>query len=404
MFLFYCLYINLGVQHRVQFAEPVITSCVDSIGTPPTQEDESKETPDASTSFTEACSQASAGNSTRHQEEDLKSLFGAMHNTPSFDSASIGSKENNSNSHAAEGAALMEMIKDGKMDYDYISSEAADAENNLTPQEQHTNESAARSAAINLAHEVESKAGFHTAATFPPQPNYAQYPPPPNLSAPWPPAPTVIYQVSQTNINVQVNQHSDTNTVNQVDLSKVENNSTINCVDVSNITNNNTIIRDATSNTINHIDVTKVNSNKPTNLIDVLTDCANSNSALLTPLLDTPHNQNLAKDESAKLQLSSPKKSQIRFCPRDGQERDHTKNIALKAMHEGGAKGRMQKQQSISAQKKREQIKEVRKRRDIEMRSEAKANQEQHSERHSRRVRSDQADDGQSKYFRVQES
>ena len=139
-------------------------------------------------------------------------------------------------------------------------------------------------------------------------------------------------------------------------------------------------------------------------LIASTADCANSNSALLTPLLDTPHNQNLAKDESAKLQLSSPKKSQIRFCPRDGQERDHTKNIALKAMHEGGAKGRMQKQQSISAQKKREQIKEVRKRRDIEMRSEAKANQEQHSERHSRRVRSDQADDGQSKYFRVQES
>jgi hypothetical protein len=396
LFIFYC---NKIGEQRVRFAEPVSDFASEQnvavppskydTGNPPTQEDESKETANAST---EAGSQTSASCSNDHQKEDLdKSLYNAMRSTPSFDSASIGSKENTNNTRAAEEATLEDLIKDGKMDYDYISTEATGAEGtNLTPQEQQANESAATSAASNLAHEGESKAGFHTTATYPLC--YAQYPPLPNPSSPWPWTPTVIYQFAQTNINVQVNQQANNNTVNQVDLSTtnhVDYTSTINHVDVSNITNNNTVNQDATSNTINHIDVANV------------TNGNSINPALLTPLPDTPCN---SKDVPARSLVASPRKSQIRFCPRSGQERDLAKNGIVKAMHLEGAKGRVQDQRDISAQKKREQIGAIRKRRDIEMRSEAEANKKLYSERHSRRVRSDQADDGQSKYSKVEES
>jgi hypothetical protein len=287
-----------------------------------------------------------------------------------------------------------DMIKAGKMDYDHISADASHAETVLTPRERKDNANAASSTAGDLAYQVERKAGFHTSTPCPPAPYpplvlgtpVVPVPPAPCPPAPYPPfvfgmhaaqvPPQVIYHVQPapvfyhvqtTNVNVQLN--STNNAVNQnTNVSNTLNHNTINHVEQVNVSN----VRN-TMNQMNYGDAKPPTASK----------------AVYRPI-----DELVAANTSVPASSPSCKKSDIRFCPRDGDDREFPKNSKSNV-------GKMKKVWKIHTF-----MKCMRKKQNalVARRHKQPCIDGQQQAPPSRRIRSEQAEDGQSKYSKVDDT
>ena len=169
-----------------------------------------------------------------------------MNNNSHHSSFDISSDDSSKDDEDDDGTAELDRdIREGEEEYKKMSTEAKEAEENLSPVERKEVDTAAGATVNDLAQAMDCEVeDFSTDAPYPPMPH-------PNFS----PGVYGLYCNNPTTVNIQVNVNNSTTTINNNTV-----NQAFNTVNVENSTsvNNNTVNQASNtnnSNTINNNDV-----------------------------------------------------------------------------------------------------------------------------------------------------